>query len=450
MNRYRNLVGWLLLWMMVGAGAVHAQQKVFVLPLRDQINANAVRQFTRGWDAAEKEGAGLVILHMDTYGGRVDCADTIRSRILDSKIPTAVFIDRNAGSAGALISIACDSIYMAPGGSIGAATVVDGHTGEAAPDKYQSYWRAVMRATAEVNGRNPKIAEKMVDQSLEIPGLSPKGQVITFTNGDAISNGYCEGTKSSIADVAKGFGMQDAQLIYYEGTAIDHVIDFLNHSAVSAILLVLLFGGIFLELKTTGMGKGGIIATLAAFLFFVSHYVSGLAESWEVAVFILGVILIALEIAVIPGFGLAGVLGVVFAILGVTAATLENHGISLEHVTLPEILRALATVLVLLCTAILVVIWAAKYIVSSKAAHPLVDLSTQDKAEGYTALKAEWLDLVGLEADAMTDLRPVGHIAINGRQYDAEANEGYILKGEKVIVERVRSVSLIVKRSSGT
>lgn len=428
---------------------VHAQQKVYVLELRDEVHYAAARYITRGFAAAEEAKADLVILHLDTYGGRVDYADSIRAHILDSKIPTAVFVDRNAGSAGALISIACDSIYMAPGASIGAATVVDGMTGEAAPDKYQSYWRGVMRATAEAKGRDPKIAEKMVDQDLEIPGLSPAGQVITFTNQDAIDNGYCEGTKENLREVAAAFGLGDAQLIHYEGTKADKVIDFLNLPAVSALLLILLFGGIFLELKTAGMGKGGIVAILAAFLFFVPHYVNGLAESWEVAIFILGVILLALELFVLPGFGVAGILGLVLSILGVTAAMLENNGTNLDYVTLPEILSTVATVLVLLSIAIILVIWAAKFIVSSRAAYPFVDQSTQDKNKGYTALPSDLMALVGLEAFAVTDLRPVGHIHIDGKQYDAEANEGYISKGQRVVVERVKSVSLIVKKITG-
>jgi membrane-bound serine protease (ClpP class) len=428
-----------------GQSAFTQQKQVYVLELRDEVDLSAALYFSRGFAAAKTAQADLVIVHLDTYGGRVDCADSIRAHILNSKIPTAVFIDRNAGSAGALISIACDSIYMAPGASIGAATVVDGY-GEAAIDKYQSYWRGVMRATAEVNGRDPKIAEKMVDQKLEIPGLSPAGQVITFSNADAIANGYCEGTKNSLADVVAAFGLEKAQIVYYEGSSAEKIIDALNLPAVSGLLLVLMFAGIFFELKTAGMGKGGVVALIAAFLFFGPHYVNGLAESWEVGVFLLGVVLLALELFVIPGFGVAGVSGIAFTVIGVTAAMLENNGTDFEHVTTNDLLKAIAMVLVLMCTSIILVIWAAKFLVSSKAAHPFVDQTTQDKSAGYTTLRSEFLELVGLEGDAMTDLRPVGHIHINGKQYDAEANEGYILKGEKIVVERLSSIHLIVKK----
>jgi membrane-bound serine protease (ClpP class) len=444
-NFTRRILVCVVALMAIAHIAVAQQKQVYVLELRDEVHFAAARYFSRGFAAAKAADADLVIIHLDTYGGRVDFADSIRAHILNSKIPTAVFIDRNAGSAGALISIACDSIYMAPGASIGAATVVD-ECGEVAIDKYQSYWRGVMRATAEVNGRDPLIAEKMVDQNLEIPGLSPAGKVITFTNADAIANGYCEGTKNNVTEVAAACGLADAQIVYYQGSTIDKIIDLLNHPTASAILLILMFGGIFLELKTAGMGKGAVVALIAAFLFFVPHYVNGLAETWEVAVFLLGVVLIALELFVIPGFGVAGISGIAFTVVGVTAALLENNGTDFDSVTTGDLLRAIAMVLVLMCSSIILVIWAAKFLVTSKAAHPFVDQTTQDKAEGYTALRTEFTELVGLEGEAITDMRPVGHVHINGKQYDAEADEGYITKGQKIVVERLKGVHLVVKK----
>lgn len=162
--------------------------------------------------------------------------------------------------------------------------------------------------------------------------------------------------------------------------------------------------------------------------------------------FLFGILLLALELFVIPGFGVAGVLGIIFTVTGVTVALVENTGTDFVYVTTADILRALALVLVLLCTAIILVIWAAKFLVSSAAAYPIVDSMVQDKAQGYTTLRADFAELVGAEAVAFTDLRPVGHIHINGQQFDAEANEGYISKGQKVIVERLKGVHLIVKK----
>lgn len=432
------LLGWTLTW----------GQTVYVLELKDEIHAPTARYMQRGIEAAEAAGAELILLHLDTYGGRVDHADSIRSALLDTEIPTAVFIDRNAASAGALISIACDSIYMAPGASIGAATVVNGGTGDVAPDKYQSYWRGIMRSTAEMQGRNPAIAEKMVDEKLELEGISPAGQVITFSTGEAIAHGYCDGEAKDMEEVMANMGVENPQAVTYEGSNIDQVINFLIHPTVGFILVLVIFAGFFMELKTPGVGFAGAAALVATALFFAPHYIEGLAESWEVAVFVVGILLLAVEIFVIPGFGVAGILGILATVVGITAALLDNDGITFQGVSSGLVLEKTAWVLVMMVSAILVVIVAARQLVSSTAAHPFVDMNTQDRAEGYTAVDNKILELVGAEGVALTDLRPSGYIEIDGEKMDAECAEGYILRGEAVFVEAVRSINLIVRKKN--
>ncbi|MEM7038806.1 MAG: NfeD family protein [Bacteroidota bacterium] len=439
---HRRLVLFLLTLL---AGSELLAQTVYVIPLREPVEAPAARHIAKGFQAARQAKADLVVLHIDTYGGRVDHADSIRGTILDSKIPTAAFIDRNAASAGALIAIACDSIYMAAGASMGAATVVDGKTGAAAPDKYQSYWRGIMRATAEKNKRDPAIAEKMVDQKLDLPGISPAGQVITFSTNEAVKYDYCEGEVASVKDIAGKFGLSDAKIVNYGGSTVDKLINWLISPGVSGFLLILIFGGLFMEMKTPGVGFAGMIALIGIALFFAPHYIEGLAESWEIAVFFVGVVLIAVEIFVIPGFGVAGVLGIIFSVLGISVALLDNDGISFEYVSTNDVLHSTALVLVMLSTSILLVIWLARHLVTSQAAYPFVDTATQDRAQGYTAVSNDILELVGCEAVALTDLRPSGYIEIEGRKYDAEAKEGFIPKGATVIVDSVRSINLIVR-----
>ncbi|UCG28001.1 MAG: nodulation protein NfeD, partial [Bacteroidales bacterium] len=150
---------------------------VYKFEIREQIAAPVWRTTLKSFDEAHRLQADYLLIHMNTYGGLLDAADSIRTKIINSRIPVLVFIDNNAASAGALISIACDSIYMRPGSSIGAATVVNA-SGEVVPDKYQSFMRSTMRATAESHGkdtvisgtdttlvwhRDPRIAEAMVD-----------------------------------------------------------------------------------------------------------------------------------------------------------------------------------------------------------------------------------------------------------------------------------------------
>lgn len=143
------------------------KQEVFIMEIKDQIDVRTNRYVELALQEAKDRNSSHILIEMNTYGGALYDADEIRSALLNLDIPVYVFIDNNAASAGALISIACDSIYMAPGGSIGAATVVN-QTGEAAPDKYQSYMRSIMRSTAEASGRDPRIAEAMVDEKLKL------------------------------------------------------------------------------------------------------------------------------------------------------------------------------------------------------------------------------------------------------------------------------------------
>ena len=166
-------------------------KKVFVMQIRGDIDPRMNRYVDLALTQATEQEADLILIEMDTYGGAVNDANDIRTRILEYEKPVWVFIDNDAASAGALISIACDSIYMVPGANIGAATVVNGTDGMAAPDKYQSYMRGIMRSTAEKTGRDPLIAEGMVDDRVEIEGVTEAGKVITFTTSEAIANNYC-------------------------------------------------------------------------------------------------------------------------------------------------------------------------------------------------------------------------------------------------------------------
>ena len=150
-------------------------------------------------------------LHSGTYGGAVNDADDIRTRILDFEIPIYVWINKDAASAGALISIACDSIYMSSGASIGAATVVTGD-GTQAPDKYQSYMRSIMRSTAEAKGRDPKIAEAMVDEDIEVDSISMEGKVITFSTKEAIKYGFCDAELNSVVEIMERQGIEDYEI----------------------------------------------------------------------------------------------------------------------------------------------------------------------------------------------------------------------------------------------
>ena len=214
-----------------------------------------------GLHRAVEKKANAVLLHMNTYGGGVQEADSMRTAILNSPIPVYAFIDNNAASAGALIAIACDSIYMRSSASIGASTVVDGSTGVVAADKYQSYMRGIMRATAEshgklakvVNGdsvmqwkRNPLIAEAMVDERIVVPDFVDSTQVLTLTADQAMELGYCEGVTESIHElIVNHLLMNEYRLETYNPTFYDRVKGWLTNGVLQAMLIMFIIGDLF-------------------------------------------------------------------------------------------------------------------------------------------------------------------------------------------------------------
>ena len=224
---------------------------------------------------------------MDTYGGVLTDAKDIVDKIMSFKKPVWVFINADAASAGALISIACDSIYMSPGASIGAATVVDG-SGEKAPDKYQSYMRSIMRSTAEENKRNPTIAEGMVDEEVEIDSVKKEGQVITFSTSEAIRYGYCEGKVESIEEILKKNKITNYEIDRFDLSSADRIISLFLNPFISGLLILVILGGIYFEMQTPGLGFAGLAALVALILYLVPYYLNGLAENWEIIAFFIG------------------------------------------------------------------------------------------------------------------------------------------------------------------
>lgn len=177
-----------------------SQKEIYYFKIDEDIAKPALRKTEIALEYVKSHQIAGILLEINTFGGELESAEKIRTLLLEAPVPVYLFINKNAASAGALISIACDSIYMSPGASIGAASVVN-QAGEIMPDKYQSYMRSLMRATAEKNGRNPLIAEAMVDPDTQIDSISPKGKVLTFTTQEAIKNNYCEGQASSKEEV---------------------------------------------------------------------------------------------------------------------------------------------------------------------------------------------------------------------------------------------------------
>jgi membrane-bound serine protease (ClpP class) len=435
---------------------------IYKYDIKQEIGPAAWRHTKESFKHARNMDADLVLIHMNTYGGAVDAADSIRTEILNSDIPVYVFIDNNAASAGALISIACDRIYMRPGGNIGAATVVN-QTGEVVPDKYQSFMRSMMRSTAEAHGqdtiiqgndtiykwhRDPNIAQAMVDPSIYIEGIADTGKVLTFTTNEAIKNGFCEGKAENLEEVIDMAGIDNYKLEAYEPTTIERIIDFFINPYLSSILIMIIIGGIYFELQSPGVGFPLAASILAAVLYFAPLYLEGLAENWEIVIFIIGLILIALEIFVIPGFGVAGVSGIVLVVFGLTLSMVDNVDFEWTAPNVVPIIKSLFIVMISFFFAIIGSIWLSNKLLTSghSPLMPFVLNSTQQKDKGFIAVDNSSRDMIGREGIADTILRPSGKVKIDDTVYDAKAITSFINKGEAVTVVRFEHGQLYVKK----
>ena len=434
---------------------------VYTFAIMDNIAAPTWRITQEAFEEANALNADVVILHLNTYGGEVSSADSIRTKILNAPMPVHVFIDDNAASAGALIAIACDSIYMKPGGKIGAATVVN-QSGEQVPDKYQSYMRATMRATAEAHGkdtlisgsdtlliwhRDPAIAEAMVDPKLFVEGVSDTGQVLTFTASEAILNGYCEGTAASVEDVISKIGIQEYELKSYNPSTMDKLIGLLINPVVSGVLIMIIIGGLYFELQSPGIGFALGASIVAALLYFAPLYLEGMAENWELILFIVGIILIMVEIFAIPGFGVAGVAGIIAVITGLTLSLVDNVVFEDPQFTgegLGILMKSLSLVLVAVLLGIILSLWATRKLLTTSAFGNLSLRSEQLTKDGFIGVETEQQSLIGESGVAHTVLRPSGKVMIHDKLYDAKAEYGLIEKGESIKVIRYETGQVYV------
>ncbi|WP_187261420.1 NfeD family protein [Pontibacter beigongshangensis] len=424
------------------ASAQEQKPKVFVMKIESEIDPRTNRYSKLALEEATRQEADHVLLELDTFGGALNDADEIRKRLMEYPKPVYVFINSNAASAGALISLACDSIYMAPGGNIGAATVV-GADGQAAPGKYQSYMRSIMRSTAESNGRNPHLAEAMVEASVD--STLSAGQVLSLTTSEAIKLGFCEGKASSIPEVLQQLNLADAEIIHFELGTADNIISFFLNPFISGILLLIILGGLYFELQTPGVGFPLLAALVAGFLYLTPYYLNGLAENWEILLFILGLVLIALEVFVIPGFGITGISGIVVVFLSLVLVMVNNQNFDFTFVASEDLMKSMIAVVVGMIGAVILITLTWSHVVGSKAMQRMVLQNTFESEEGYRS--ANNTDhLIGKTGIAHTRMVPTGRVLIDDVMYDAQALDGYIDKGETVQVIDQSTFSLRVKR----
>ena len=379
--------------------------KVFYrIRLDRDIDKSAQRMVVEGLDRAAKAQADYILLDLDTYGGAVDAADSIRSAILRCETPVLAYVNMQAASAGALISIACDSIYMKTGSSIGAATVVD-QSGNVMSDKYQSFMRGMMRSTAQATGRDPEIAESMVDTA----------NVLSLTPQEAVKVGYCEGIYESEREVVQAVADGNEFVIKNmedDLTWVDRLIDLLLNPLLQSIFMMMIIGGIFVEIRTPGIGLPLVTAIVGALLYFAPGYVGNLVEHWEILLFVIGLILIGIEIFVLPGFGVCGISGIVCVVIALAFSMVDN--IELYRwdgsLNLRPLIKPVGIVVFSATAAVFGSVWLVRKLYTTRSFDNIALRQEMKAEEGFVGVVSGMEVLVGKEVTVFTDMRPSGKV----------------------------------------
>ncbi len=415
--------------------------KVFVIKKLEfqEVNRWYSSYIKKGLEKAKEEGATLIILELDTPGGLVASALEIKNYLISSEIPVVTFINKNALSAGALISLSTDAIYMSSGSIIGAATPIylkDGKI-EKASEKEVSAMRAAMRSSAERIKKNVRVAEAFVDESITLTekddGINLDNKtLLTLSTDEAIKVKIADGVANSISDIIKLRGLSEQSVITtISEEKYDFILRFLISPAVLSVLISIGLIGAFIELKTPGFGLGGIISILAFSIFFFAQVFVGESSYIAPAVFIIGVILIALEIFVIPGFGIAGVLGIV----GIFTSIFMSFGVN-------NFKTASLAVFFAIVISIVIMIILARFMSKSKSFSNHLALNT-DTANYHSSVSYDFL--LGRDGIADTFLRPSGNVIIDDVKYDVISDGAFIDKGKRVKVVLVEGSKIVVR-----
>ncbi len=392
----------------------------------------------RSIKAAGENNSSLLIFEINTFGGRVDSATRIKDLILNSPVETVAYINKRAISAGALIALSCKKIVMAEGSTIGAATVVD-QEGEKQSEKAQSYFRSEIGSTAELNGRDKNIAVAMVDEDIDIPGVTEKGKLLTLTAKEALDLKMCDAIVHDDDDLYNFLGISASDITQTTISFAERIVRFLTNPIISSLLITLAFLGLIFEVKTAGWGVGGTVGIVALILFFGSHYIINMADHIELIIFISGLILLLIEILIIPGFGIAGILGIIA--IG-TSFFMTLLG---DNPTLNDFLNAGAVLSGSFILSLVGLYFMTKYLPESKFLDFLIVRKQQEKGAGVKD-SLPLTVLYGKTGKAATDLRLSGKIEIENEVYQAVSANEYITAGEEIRVVKVEGNKITVTK----
>ena len=435
------LIGFILF---IESFQVYAQKPVvYVAPIEGVIDLGLAPFVQRVLEEAATAKASAVVLDINTFGGRVDAAVLIRDALLESKILTVAFINKRAISAGALISLATEKIAMADGGTIGAATPVQiglpGAPAQPVAEKTVSYMRKEFRATAEHRNRPALIAEAMVDADVEIPDIIQKGKLLTLTTKEALDVKVADFQANTLEAVLQSLDLGDADIRHASETWAETLVRFLTHPVVSSLLMTLGIMGIIVEIRVPGFGLPGLMGLVSLGLFFWGHTLVRLAGLEEFLLVSLGLILVAMEIFFIPGFGIAGIFGIL-ALMGGLGLSLIGSG-----ATWDSTLSALGQVSLSILVAILVALFLLRYFQRLPFGKRLLLKTSLLSKEGYASSPEGDQRWLGKRGTAATDLHPSGIAHLNGDRVDVVSDGDFINVGQAVEVVRVDGNRIVVR-----
>ncbi len=425
-------------------------RQILMIPIEGTIDLGLAPFVERVIEKATKDD--IIIVKIKTFGGRVDAAVRIRDALLGSKAHTVAYIDRRAISAGALISLACETIIMSEGASIGAATPVtqgEGGKMQATSEKVVSYMRAEMRATAEAHKRRVDLAEAMVDADIVVKDVIEKGKLLTLTSAKAKELGLADAVAASFEDAIKLLNLTKAKRSATDTDWGERLARILTDPTVSSLLMTFGMVGLLFELYTPGFGVGGFIGVSCLFLFFLGQYAASLAGLEELLLFLGGALFIALEVFIIPGFGIAGVAGLVMLFIALMMAMVEVNvpwDVASDLGYIREAFEVALSRFALSLVALMVAaFFLGKYFPGSRFGKFLILETATSTDKGYTSFRDNPEDLLGEVGITSSVLRPMGSARFGDRIVEVSSHGDLIEKGMSIKVVQVDGRKVVVE-----
>jgi membrane-bound serine protease (ClpP class) len=464
-----------LLAMLAGAVGASNEASVHRVEIHDEIDLGLAPYLDRALEQAEAQDAAAVLIDIDTPGGRLDAVLQMRDALLRTPVPTIAFVDTTAFSAGALVALASEQIHMTSSAVMGAATPVDGGTGAPADPKVVSAVRSTFRATAEQRGRDPEVAEAMVDPDVEVEGLVAAGELLSLTASEALEWEMADAISADTDEVLAAAGLGDATLVASDPSLAERLVRFITNPVLASLLLTLGMWLVVGDLLSGGVGVPAAVGAGLLAVFFWGHLLAGLAGWEDVALVVVGLVLILVELLVVPGFGIPGILGLA-ALLGGSFLAMLNR--DFDFVEGSQMVRA-GTVVGVSFAAIVVGTIAMLVHLSRSSGPPGLVLAARLGGTSPVTERASggWLRWFGSgggvlaserqrpdpEHDgpsdaprrlphgtrgvALTDLRPSGVVEIEGERVDVVSEGGWIRGGDQVEVVRDEGYRRVVRRA---